>query len=310
MARITIDENDWEHMNRLVNQNTEDIRKLGQQIQPHSTDITSMPDSLTQLQSDIFRYISDHSHCNKADVERSLKDKGSKVTILKAIDTLVEYGLIRDEISKNNRQTHSLVVNNDNELSLLIRELDRFERAYFPLIDKLKEKFEDLENENKYSSFQKYGAFEDILLIYQFILNAYLVRGIYIWPIRISDDELLSKLYTILFTRLSQMQLELIKRSRIIFEQYDLAENMVLDSSTLPVSKDDLFESAKMFHYEKELDGLLTIVDSIGSEGKKAAFKNSRGRVNIGGRDRAAIRIGGRGNRAISQKVRPSKRKI
>jgi hypothetical protein len=124
------------------------------------------------------------------------------------------------------------------------------------------------------------------------------MNGIYIWPRGISDDELLSKIYTTLFTRLSQMQLHLIKGSRVIFEQYDLIENMVLDSSTLPVSKDDLFRSAKMFHYENELDSVLTIVDSIGSKVRNAAFKNSRGRVNKEGRYRAAIRIGGRGNQA------------
>ena len=98
---------------------------------------------------------------------------------------MVECGLIRDELNQKNRQTHSLVVNNDNELSLLIQKLDKFEKAYFSLIDKLKERFEDPESKGK--PFQKYGALEDILSIYQFILGAYSMQGIYIWPRRISD---------------------------------------------------------------------------------------------------------------------------
>lgn len=309
MARITIDENDWEHIIKSVKRHEECIKKLEQRIQPRSIDVTAIPSNLPPLESDVFRYVSDHSHCSKADVERYLKGKSARVTTFKTIDTLVECGLIRDEINEKNRQTHSLVVNNDNELSLLIQELDKFENAYFSLIDKFKEEFEDPESKSEYSPFQKYGAFEDILLIYQFILGTYSMRGIHIWPRRISDNESLSKLYTILFTRLSQMQLELAKRSRIIFEEYDIVENMVLNSSILPVSKDALFESSKMFHYEKELEDVLHIVDSIGSEVKKAALKSSRGNVKKDGLDRPAIRIGGRGNRAYGSINRSRKRK-
>lgn len=307
LTRITIDENDWEHTKKSIKRHEECIKKLEQQIQPRSTDVTAIPNNLPPLESDVFRYVSDHSHCSKADVERHLKGKSARVTTFKTIDTLVECGLIRDELNEKNRQTHSLVVNNDNELSLLIQKLDKFEKAYFSLIDKLKERFEDPESKGK--PFQKYGALEDILSIYQFILGAYSMQGIYIWPRRISDDESLSKLYAILFTRLSHMQLELVKRSRIIFEQYDIVENMVINSSILPESKDALFESSKMFHYEKELEGVLDIIDSIGSEIKKAAFKSSRGNVKKDGQDRTAIRLGGRGNWAYSSIVRPRKRK-
>jgi hypothetical protein len=295
LARIPIQEYEWERTKKLLKQHDEDIKNLKQQIQSHPRDITSIPDSLTPPQSDVFRYVSEHPQCNKTDVERYLKDKGkgSKVTVLKAISDLREHGLIRDEISKNNRQTHSLVVNNANELSILIQELNKFEKHFFSLIEKLKEGSENPESNNE--SFEKYGALEDILSVYQFILKAYLIRAIYIWPGRVSDDESLSKLYTILFSRLSKMQLELVKRTRIIFEQYDLVEGMILKLSRLPVSNDNLFESAKLFHYEKELKDVLAVADDIGSEVKKAAYKNSRGKVKKDGRDKPVIRIGGRG---------------
>ena len=120
------------------------MKRLEQQIQPRSTDVTAIPNNLPPLESDVFRYVSDHSHCSKADVERHLKGKSARVTTFKTIDTLVECGFIRDELNEKNRQTHSLVVNNDNELSLLIQKLDKFEKAYFSLIDKLKERFEIL----------------------------------------------------------------------------------------------------------------------------------------------------------------------
>lgn len=299
MAKMFIDEKDWEHINKLVRQHDESIKRLERQIQPHSIDITSIPTNLTSLQNDIFRYVSEHPDCSKADVERSLKDKGAKVTIRNAIASLVEYKFIRDEISKNNKQTHSLLVNNDSELSLLTQELDKFEKAYFSLIDRFNGRFKDLDSDNRHS-FQKYGAFEDILSIYQFVLRTYLMKGIYKWPRRVSDDEILSRLYTILFVKLSKMQMELAKRSRIIFEKFDLVENMVLNSSIPPVSRDVLIKSSKMFHYEQELDGVLHIVDNIKSEVEEVAFRSSGGK----------IRIGGRGNRVYSPIVVPGKGKM
>ena len=123
MAKITIEEKDWERMQKSVKKHDEEITRLRQKVQPSSIDITSTPPNLTSLQSDIFRFVSEHPHCNKADVIDYLKDKGSRATVFKAIDILVEYGLILDGINEINRQTHSLVVNNDSELSLLIQEL-------------------------------------------------------------------------------------------------------------------------------------------------------------------------------------------
>ena len=96
------------------------------------------------------------------------------------------------------------------------------------------------------------------------------------------------------------MQLALIMKSRVIFEQYDLVENMILNSLTLPLSKDALLKSSKKFGYGEELDGVLHIVDNIGSEVKKAAFRSSGGR----------IRIGGRGNRVYYPIIIPGKGKV
>lgn len=304
MIRTTIDEREWEDLKKQVKQHEEYFKKQKQQIRAHS-EVAAISTNLDPRENDIFKFISENPHCNKADVERHFKGKIARQTIFNIIDNLVEYGIVRDEINEKNRQTRSLVINTNSELASLIQQLDQFEEIYFLWLDKLKDGFED---QNK-SIFEKYRVFEDVVSIYESFAKPYLMQGAYIWPKKINDAEYLSKLYTTLLTRLYQIQLGLAERSRVIFERYDLIENIVLNSTRLPVSKEAVLKSSKEFHIEKELANVLRVVENGRSKVAQAAFRSSSGKVRIDDRDYPGIRIGGKGNQAISRRVRPEKRK-
>ena len=230
----------------------------------------------------IVNYIRSNQFCKAEDIVEGVKNDISRVPVFRCIQALVKDGSVKD--NKINRRDHRYNVDENNLLVQIPKQLEDFDRVYFLLIDKYMERFSDPEDKDKISIFQKYGEFSDIMSIYEFVIRLYLWCGIYEWPKKIKDNESLLKLSTLLFSKLSEMQLKLAKMSRAMVEEYDMIEGMIISYSIPTLTKESLLKSSEEAHSVKELKTVLGVIDNIKSSLHKEAFKTAGDKTRIGGR--------------------------
>jgi hypothetical protein len=237
---------------------------------------------IREQQRIIINFISNNQFCNSEDIVKGVKNHISRVLVFRNLRGLVADGAVRD--NRINRRDHRYSVDENNLLVQIPKQLDDFKQAYFLLIDKYRERFSVPGNKNKVSIFQKYGEFTDILSIYESVIQLYLWCGIHVWPKKIRDNESLSKLYTLLFSKLSEIQLNLAEKSRAILKEYDMIEGMITSYSVPTVTKKSLLKSSKKAHSVKELNAVMGFIDSIKSSLDNEAFNTAGGKIRIGGR--------------------------
>lgn len=97
--------------------------------------ISYRENTLSEKEKLVFKCIRDHPGTSKENVVNNVK-KYSRMTILKTIKSLVDYGLILDKEDENNSKRHHLFINHRSELASLILKLESFKEAYFSLLNK------------------------------------------------------------------------------------------------------------------------------------------------------------------------------
>jgi hypothetical protein len=126
------------------------------------------------------------------------------------------------------QQNSGNIENIDDKLELtVVEELDSFKQRFFRLIDKAQGKLEQLEahrkmvlSDNKYDIHYvdrilelEYELLSDLIKIYKELVNRYVVElALFEWPILSlakNNQETLSKLYMITFTKLQEVQVRL-----------------------------------------------------------------------------------------------------
>jgi hypothetical protein len=98
--------------------------------------------SITQddRQRIIIEFIRSKPYCNVEDVVRGVKNDISRVTVFKILHKLIESGAVRRHLENNqkrNSREHKLFVDEGNPLVSVRLELEKFESAYFDLLNKV-----------------------------------------------------------------------------------------------------------------------------------------------------------------------------
>jgi hypothetical protein len=189
---------------------------------------------------DYIRIYSKKSDLTKNMIVNAFKESDSKrgkyarMTILSIIDYLDKNNLIKiDEI---NTKYHVVRSNNEHLLVKLENELDEFEEKYLILTEKLKYISTSkitLEEERKDKNNLQIG--ESILLLFQHLVNMYIIYSLEIWPkqTKDKDEKLLGTLYVTLFKRLRKMYTDLLHLQISPSFEVPILHNLVLNSFLL-----------------------------------------------------------------------------
>ncbi|WP_134482702.1 hypothetical protein [Candidatus Nitrosocosmicus franklandus] len=146
---------------------------------------------------------------------------GSKSTVTEAIQELLAEGILNSGKERRNSKSYSLSVNSDNLLLVIPKDLDNIFEQFKKFIDKVKQfekkkKFENrieieaIGTSKKANLVQKDGA---SLLQYdmiEIINDVYLFNFVVILPARLHDENLINRLYSIYFNKISEMYLYVI----------------------------------------------------------------------------------------------------
>jgi hypothetical protein len=85
----------------------------------------------------IIKFISENQPCTAEDLVKGFKDEISRVPVFHTLSELIKEGEVKDQ--KINRRDHRLVVDTNNPIIEISRELHEFEKAYISFLKKVKE---------------------------------------------------------------------------------------------------------------------------------------------------------------------------
>jgi hypothetical protein len=173
----------------------------------------------------IIEFIRSNPYCNAEDVVQGVKNDISRVTVFKTLDKLKESGAVQRYLENNqkrNAREHKLFVDESNPLVSVRLELEKFESAYFDLFNKA-----FLEVKLKVSQLRQAEAkpidptmkdelidqnvtlMVNLLNIFYAMVDACLFRFLFIWSQKISDQKVLQQLYSMIFSKISEMTIRL-----------------------------------------------------------------------------------------------------
>jgi hypothetical protein len=187
-----------------------------------------------ERQEKIINFIKSHPYCNVQTVVRGLENDISRVTVFKLLRELTESGAVKrhlDNNQKRNARDHKLVVDEDNLLVSVRLELDEFESAYFNFFNKqmigfephiqaaqkVKDGYERIEIEMHLPDGDSVWLnwplpllhamlAARLLNIFYSMVDACLFQFLFIWSQKITDQQVLQQLYSMVFSKIADMQ--------------------------------------------------------------------------------------------------------
>jgi hypothetical protein len=208
----------------------------------------------------IIEFIRSKPYCNAEDIVQGVKNDISRVTVFKMLHKLSENGVVQRYLENNqkrNAREHKLFVNEGNPLVSVRLELEKFESAYFPLLNRVmkeseperilaavkvkaieydpasykldpeasrlvKQLLDEIKLDSQTSrlvkplldiSFklgeQQGELIRHLLAIFYSMVDACLFRFLFIWSQKITDQHVLQQLYSMVFSKIADMQTRL-----------------------------------------------------------------------------------------------------
>jgi hypothetical protein len=177
----------------------------------------------------IIDFIIKKQYCNIEEVVKGVKNDISRVTVFKTLRNLIENGAVQRYIEnsqKRNSREHKLFVNQNNPFIYVPLELEQFDNAYFSLLSKALAEFDrkilpaallwkttpsglDPYDEPNISSLS--DLLFNLVYIFYSMVDTYLFRFLFKWSRTITDQKVLQKLYSMVFSKIADMQTRLFK---------------------------------------------------------------------------------------------------
>ena len=190
----------------------------------------------------ITKFISENQYCKAEDVVQGVKDNISRVPVYGTLAKMMKEGLLRDQ--KINRRDHRLVVDTNNPIIEISRELEEFESAYISLLEKVKEhinrRYYELKNchysdpgpsvvdeANRHPfrralSGEEHRALDEfkglfyvddlisqLVHIFSEVRKLYMLRSMTSWPTIIKDQDILNLLNSTISAKFSDIRISM-----------------------------------------------------------------------------------------------------
>ena len=245
---------------------------------------TTIPLDEEKRRKIIIDFISEHQGCNAQYIKNGVKEQIGSVKVSRILKDLKEENIVIEKRRKQNSRDIPLYVNTDNLLVSVPRELEEFENAFFILLEKAKLEFEK-RNLSILSQTRDPSEFSILiplilqpLKIFHEMINVYNVYSILLWPKKIQDKDTLKELYTVVFTKIANMQVRIIeslksiKPSEVAEANITVLNSKFLDSLYATRNIIDHYEIFSKFEMQKEIEPVLDSMWKINSEYKQNAY--------------------------------------
>jgi hypothetical protein len=199
----------------------EEIVELQRKVNELEKQIAILPKSnqdLSGREKVTLEYIEDHAGTTKQAVIEALTNdsKGSRVTILHAINSLKDYGMILARKDKPNSPAYKLYINEDSIFLSVYRELENFQNTFSILVERIKTELLKENGEScSFDASHNSAVLYDLLLICHHVLGTYLTFSMLKWPAEIDDEMILTKINAIMIYRLAEIHTKLSKAFKV-----------------------------------------------------------------------------------------------
>jgi hypothetical protein len=234
----------------------------------------------------IIEYIANNPGCNKQKVVKALEGRLSRVPVLKIIEEIEQDDIVNRLTDRENSREHKLYVNNNNIVVTVSNELKEFEEAFFSSFRKVKEKFEALylETWTQYSSDLSkcdlskmhpiVNLISELFHIFYEVVDIYMIRSMMVWPKKIQDRDILKKLYSIIFTKIADMQLRMSDLlSTTVAGDFNPINQLSIRGKIYSTKKlMEHFDNFRNCNMEKEIEQVLNSTWRISNEYKQVVY--------------------------------------
>jgi hypothetical protein len=174
-------------------------------LEEHYKNTLEMLDEQTRQRS-VIDFISSHQGCTAEDIVNGnkLTGRGKTFRILKE---LKREKVIAEQKSDKNRRDKKLYLNDTNPLVSFPKEVKEFKDHLYPLFRKAQHLRVGWEHRKEY--YPSHELLGECFCLFFEYLNINNYRAFVIWPNTIKDKETLSKLYTLFYSEMTKLNLEL-----------------------------------------------------------------------------------------------------
>ena len=220
------------------------LKSGGDKITTHPQFASDESTELSGRQKKILKYIEKNQGTSKEDVIKKNPDIGSRMTIVKSINNLIEMRMLIVRPDDSNQHIQPLYTNNEDILLAIINDLEFFKQVYFRLIDETAKKLKELWT--KYLKKGVLGRHTNIwsdmlhlraalLMPYKNLIVMYITSDLLLYPERPLDKKTLRNKFAIIGGTMKEIQTKLHESIVHLFsseflEVIFLEPNAVLDT--------------------------------------------------------------------------------
>lgn len=213
MAKITIES---QNIDDIRNQ-LEKLVQNGQRVESDANKrhIQQRIEPLDEIEQVIQEYVEKNPGTSKEGVVKNVNY--ARVTIYRAINRLVDYGVITVELDKKSNRKHRLYVNDASLIVSVTHDIKKFNKSYINLIKTAARVYKNMvtRSDPKYvgilgnALLYSQTVSDNLITILKHFITSYSLYAVFEWPKTIKDTEGLNRLYLTAFQSFNEIFSEL-----------------------------------------------------------------------------------------------------
>lgn len=221
MAEILVNKGDLKNAKDIIDK----LLKSGKEnVSTHTRSASYESKELSVRQKKIIKYVKNNQGTIKDGVRKNNPEIGSRMTIMKAINDLIEMKMLIVRPDDSNQHIQHLYTNNEHIVLALINDLESFKLVYFRLIDETSKKLQELWIKfGKKVSLRQYDdvgptsplwknmwdLLEALLMPYKNLIMMYITSELVLWQERPVDKETMRNKFAIVASSMIEIQTKL-----------------------------------------------------------------------------------------------------
>lgn len=186
------------------------LKSGGENVARHTQFVSYESEELSGRHKKILKYIEKNHGTTKEDVIKKNPDIGSRMTIVKCINDLIEMRMLIVRRDDSNQHIQHLYTNNENVILTLFNDLEFFKQVYFRLIHETTKILKELNHGNDRESLKNIWYLLDALLMpYKYLIIMYITSDILLWQQRPLDKGTLYNKFAIVFDNIQHIHTKL-----------------------------------------------------------------------------------------------------
>ncbi|MGB6590011.1 MAG: hypothetical protein WBE68_00710 [Candidatus Nitrosopolaris sp.] len=175
----------------------------------------------------ILKYVENNQGTTKEDVIKKNQDIGSRMTIVKSMDDLIEMRMLIVRPDDSNQHIQHLYTNNEHVVLSLFKDLEFFKQGYFRLIDETNKILKKLDQSKDKEGHKKiYELLDALLMPYIYLIIMYITSDIFLRRERSVDKQTLHNKFAIVYDSMQEIHTKLYEITPIITHPLDTDFNL------------------------------------------------------------------------------------